>query len=91
MRKLLPGLRVVCRLIEFQRTQARRMMPGLSAQLGQQTVLLWQDEGRLLHHLPPSHLPPTIAGFVSLKLTIGTDFAWRAAQHSKVFSAQGVK
>lgn len=85
MRKLLPGLRVVCRLIEFQRT-----MPGRSTQPGQQTVLLWQHEGRQPSALPP---PSTLHlfGFISLQLTIGTDFAWRAAQHSKVFSAQGVK
>lgn len=81
MRKLLPGLRVVCRLIEFQRT-----MPGRSTQPGQQTVLLWQHEGR-----QPQHSSLHLFGFISLQLTIGTDFAWRAAQHSKVFSAQGVK
>lgn len=66
--------------------EARRMMPGRSTQPGQQTVLLWQHEGRQ-HSALPLHL----FGFISLQLTIGTDFAWRAAQHSKVFSAQGVK
>lgn len=74
MRKLLPGLRVVCRLIEFQRTQARRMMPGLCAQL--RTTDCLALAGRRTTTSPP---PPT---FFPLPTLDSSPSSWQSAQIS---------